>query len=207
MGKTTRVHPTYTGMGKHPHARGEDSAASSTPFRQWETPPRTWGRHDVCDDLRFALRNTPTHVGKTQNRRYSVSQIQKHPHARGEDKADRDQARHAPETPPRTWGRRSGVFSTSALMGNTPTHVGKTSGGKQWEMAIQKHPHARGEDPSRRPTDERGLETPPRTWGRQLENVYFTLFSRNTPTHVGKTSLQVDSRSHHGKHPHARGED
>ena len=73
------------------------------------------------------------------------------------------------------------------MFGNTPTHVGKTVWASVDNHAIQKHPHARGEDdravtPARKPG-----ETPPRTWGRQANEFSAAAMARNTPTHVGKT--------------------
>ena len=50
-------------------------------------------------------------------------------------------------------------------------------------------------------------ETPPRTWGRQSEKNSRGKEKRNTPTHVGKTSLPADDFRRPEKHPHARGED
>ena len=50
---------------KHPHARGEDFAVVRVCQPTEETPPRTWGRHPAVTDAGDALRNTPTHVGKT----------------------------------------------------------------------------------------------------------------------------------------------
>ena len=31
----------------------------------WETPPRAWGRQIIPEEDVYALRNTPTSVGKT----------------------------------------------------------------------------------------------------------------------------------------------
>ena len=52
---------------------------------------------------------------------------------------------------------------------------------------MRKHPHARGEDPRECHQSSRR--------------------SRNTPTHVGKTSAASTSARKDWKHPHARGED
>ena len=72
---------------------------------------------------------------------------------------------------------------------NTPTHVGKTRSTSPAPRAGEKHPHARGEDLSKTRSRARKPETPPRTWGRHLPYSWAASFSRNTPTHVGKTLI------------------
>ena len=65
VGKTGGFVNEYPLEGKHPHARGEDQAATGAGKTIMETPPRTWGRPRLF--LRESERrgNTPTHVGKT----------------------------------------------------------------------------------------------------------------------------------------------
>ena len=70
---------------------------------------------------------------------------------------------------------------------NTPTHVGKTCAREVQNSIREKHPHARGEDDAPVFADLIQVETPPRTWGRQLEKLQTSYQTRNTPTHVGKT--------------------
>ena len=50
-------------------------------------------------------------------------------------------------------------------------------------------------------------ETPPRTWGRQVDTADDITAFRNTPTHVGKTIAGRPAACLPRKHPHARGED
>ena len=47
----------------------------------------------------------------------------------------------------------------------------------------------------------------PRMWGRQSAFTGNIVCTRNTPTHVGKTSPRSSEEQGRGKHPHARGED
>ena len=54
--------------GKHPHGRGEDSAAGVRLQLVEETPPRAWGRPGNLRPNSFSQRNTPTGVGKTCGR-------------------------------------------------------------------------------------------------------------------------------------------
>ena len=131
----------------------------------------------------------------------------KHPHARGEDSLLSCSASPSFETPPRTWGRPKSFLMFKSPVGNTPTHVGKTTGTCFEQDNREKHPHARGEDLGnfRRPKPKK--ETPPRTWGRlSLKNTKKGN-NRNTPTHVGKTRFYPVRPLRRLKHPHARGED
>ena len=172
---------------KHPHARGEDENLIGFDRERGETPPRTWGRPA-----------SPVVTG-VPNR--------KHPHARGEDLPKMAAAMREKETPPRTWGRRCFRKPEYLGDGHTPTHVGKTDGLYLACDDCEKHPHARGEDRIPRPEAVYNMETPPRTWGRLLQPRSAGLDTRNTPTHVGKTTGQQVSGMGEKKHPHARGED
>ena len=71
----------------------------------------------------------------------------------------------------------------------------------------EKHPHARGEDLWKKRKGNSKMETPPRTWGRPLENEKTGQKAGNTPTHVGKTPRDGRQGTAREKHPHARGED
>ena len=192
---------------KHPHARGEDQAATGAGKTIMETPPRTWGRRPRHEQLPCLLRNTPTHVGKTDAQPAGRLKAGKHPHARGEDVRRPEKMKSEPETPPRTWGRRSGRSGSTTRKGNTPTHVGKTLEIFSPCHSARKHPHARGEDVRAISIAGVKIETPPRTWGRRIECSGPDGEPRNTPTHVGKTDLTRSYLDTLRKHPHARGED
>ncbi len=129
------------------------------------------------------------------------------PHARGEDTEAPHSVRIMIETPPRMWGRPDFFGHLLLCDGNTPTHVGKTRRNVSGKFPAWKHPHARGEDPTRLRVREAGSETPPRTWGRQIPSSWMRIGARNTPTHVGKTDHRSHRVSAMRKHPHARGED
>ena len=207
MGKTKRQGGKRPRGKKHPHARGEDPHSGVPRIADWETPPRTWGRPVPGGAETLPVGNTPTHVGKTKKSPGFFRGPRKHPHARGEDRGRSNPALLLPETPPRTWGRRELAPSPVACLGNTPTHVGKTSVRELAGLIFRKHPHARGEDhdPQRHVLFQ--IETPPRTWGRRFCPLPCPPRSRNTPTHVGKTPEGEDKIGIAWKHPHARGED
>ena len=149
VGKTVSPEAGRTGKRKHPHARGEDSKKVAESRKKLETPPRTWGRLNDAAGPYAGQGNTPTHVGKTDPTSAPSRRTRKHPHARGEDRPRAILLVRSRETPPRTWGRLSVLALEVCRLGNTPTHVGKTSLTCTYPTSAQKHPHARGEDPRR----------------------------------------------------------
>ena len=85
--------------------------------------------------------------------------------------------------------------------------MGKTRGALKSDIRPEKHPHARGEDREAGMDVVKKAETPPRTWGRLIEEIDYDVKTRNTPTHVGKTNSLFFFLYRFQKHPHARGED
>ena len=146
VGKTPLIRLSRTPIGKHPHARGEDSPSLPAARQKKETPPRTWGRPASAATHGDTSGNTPTHVGKTAWENAEMPPCWKHPHARGEDVCYIRLPVRLFETPPRTWGRPEGAAAGVAALGNTPTHVGKTVCNGASVGTSEKHPHARGED-------------------------------------------------------------
>ena len=166
-----------------------------------------WGRLAADYISLVAVRNTPTHVGKTPPQATRSRPGRKHPHACGEDDAKAFFDRKIKETPPRMWGRQTVKMAAGMSLRNTPTHVGKTRHKIRAGIICKKHPHACGEDGSQFALRAFLLETPPRMWGRlNLQSTCEHHF-RNTPTHVGKTSHQAAPQCCAQKHPHACGED
>jgi len=187
VGKTLTMSFLSQRNRKHPHARGENSPCQTLAVPSAETPPRTWGKRICVINREWPHRNTPTHVGKTHSTCAAQIHLEKHPHARGENREVVIQATLIMETPPRTWGKPLPGFLWLSVSRNTPTHVGKTmvriiNGEKQ-----SKHPHARGENTCFQSQAILSQETPPRTWGKLPERRGNRRVWRNTPTHVGKT--------------------
>jgi len=85
VGKTTANWAAMDEVEKHPHVCGEDLYKRQLPRLTRETPPRVWGRHPSAGLGRSDKRNTPTCVGKTQDKPLRNAAIQKHPHVCGED--------------------------------------------------------------------------------------------------------------------------
>ena len=90
---------------------------------------------------------------------------------------------------------------------NTSTDVEKTSPPTKRPHSSQKHLHGRGEDPTKRSVGLSCLETPPRTWRRQVQEVAGMSSARNTSTDVEKTTLLTRDPATDRKHLHGRGED
>ena len=153
------------------------------------------------------MRNTPTGVGKTTSAKAISLAYRKHPHGRGEDLPLESIKTLEQETPPRAWGRRYAYMLDHAPHRNTPTGVGKTLSMERESWWPRKHPHGRGEDCLTNHQQSCSPETPPRAWGRRIDNPYRPQECRNTPTGVGKTYQIGACQISAGKHPHGRGED
>ncbi len=111
------------------------------------------------------------------------------------------------ETPPPAWGRQNIIVTNMNKTGNTPTCVGKTKSVRCRYDVNWKHPHLRGEDEQVTLSQILALETPPPAWGRQMSPFVAIVDLGNTPTCVGKTTVQISGREFLWKHPHLRGED
>ena len=127
-------------------------------------------------------------MGKTPAGRKAAARPEKHPHVRGEDSYRFYPDRGGLETPPRAWGRPTVRPMPQNMKRNTPTCVGKTRYRIEARYTSEKHPHVRGEDPSKKGQGGGLTETPPRAWGRRLPQPAGGACPRNTPTCVGKTS-------------------
>ena len=88
VGKTVTTAALPTTSEKHPHGRGEDCEQSHVLSYLKETPPRAWGRHHKTLQKFLYHRNTPTGVGKTASIVINIMPLEKHPHGRGEDRAN-----------------------------------------------------------------------------------------------------------------------
>ena len=174
VGKTWGYSTGATILWKHPHVCGEDEQISHKVDDLQETPPRVWGRQPMGIDLRKALRNTPTCVGKTAGCPFGLVLLQKHPHVCGEDLDYLESNDLIRETPPRVWGRLFVGQPFASNNGNTPTCVGKTGARRRLACRCRKHPHVCGEDRMDPGTAKNQRETPPRVWGRPPPRYFST---------------------------------
>ncbi len=126
VGKTNAWRAYPVRIGVHPHACGEDWAASAAAYAKNGSPPRVWGRPSADSANTGSAWFTPTRVGKTPARRATGARSTVHPHACGEDAALVSSSTRMAGSPPRVWGRLVGVDTDSTDQRFTPTRVGKT---------------------------------------------------------------------------------
>ena len=146
-------------------------------------------------------------MGKTGRASSPCPRRWKHPHVRGEDIHSGYRKIGSWETPPRTWGRRTGVPLNQKHSRNTPTYVGKTVASSDRSILVRKHPHVRGEDRNLLCRNRYFSETPPRTWGRVRARIWNPAPLRNTVSCLGQAPSCSPRQASSGKHPHVRGED
>src|ERR1700755_1975932 len=89
----------------------------------------------------------------------------------------------------------------------TPTRVGTIRPLAALTARKPVHPHARGDDSATIFLRSNSLGSPPRAWGRFVENVADGLQDRFTPTRVGTIPSWPTSPVTAPVHPHARGDD
>ncbi len=77
------------------------------------------------------------------------------------------------------------------LMGlrNTPTCVGTTNPAPDMGLAVEEHPHVRGDNAQIKSDAWSEAGTPPRAWGQLRTYSPDAPADRNTPTCVGTTFL------------------
>ncbi len=191
VGKTLPAILARNALAVHPHACGEDYGPARKKAGGAGSPPRVWGRLELCSRQAGKSRFTPTRVGKTWTHRNFSRTTPVHPHACGEDVQGTTLACSVYGSPPRVWGRlRLGQREGTELR-FTPTRVGKTSRSSRSSLAIAVHPHACGEDLLKMSALLAFFGSPPRVWGRRFPVDHLAQHHRFTPTRVGKTGVIV----------------
>src|SRR5438309_1951715 len=108
-----------------------------------------------------------------------------HPHARGDNIGVPDGGHRRAGSPPRAWGQYNLHRPFVVRMRFTPTRVG-TMLPPQGQVALASvHPHARGDNNSKRPKSASPNGSPPRAWGQCPAQPGSPLQIRFTPTRVG----------------------
>ena len=166
-GRRVRILPAAPHKRNTPAYAGKTASTSAVPAAPMETPPLTRGRRSIFVEMQGEAGNTPAYAGKTSPRTSGKRRTRKHPRLRGEDISIRRLAFRALETPPLTRGRHKHSRRLGFRLRNTPAYAGKTGGSGGGSGGGGKHPRLRGEDPLRRCSDERKVETPPLTRGRR----------------------------------------
>src|SRR6185503_18050340 len=87
-----------------------------------------------------------------------------------------------------------------------PTRVGRTAFGLVGNALISDHPHASGENKTRRGRNPREFGPSPREWGEPKSDFMTRFKTRTIPTRVGRTSTPTARARVKSDHPHASGE-
>ena len=104
----------------------------------------------------------------------------------GEDITSEKNKANLMETPPRVWGRRPLDRVKNLFNRNTPTCVGKTRSPGVRLRVWRNTPTCVGKTKANL-METPPRETPPRVWGRLINNGESGVIQGNTPTCVGKT--------------------
>ena len=206
VGKTGREAFTLSEKAVHPHMRGENGAGGKYRVIGVGSPPHAWGKRAGRRSGRISGRFTPTCVGKTTPRARRSSSATVHPHMRGENFYEASSTTLLFGSPPHAWGKLAKPSGYACPFRFTPTCVGKTPRppGLPGNPAV--HPHMRGENVSKGHVALLDGGSPPHAWGKLMSARTELIFTRFTPTCVGKTnSVKHGATGVFGSPPHAWG--
>ncbi len=207
VGSTRGTSRATSRSSVHPHVRGEyvvivapSPSQSGSPPRAWGvlhlgaddrrgggSPPRAWGVQKPAVLIGPRSRFTPTCVGSTYGRGFSITWEAVHPHVRGEYRRVNDRDRMVFGSPPRAWGVLHRPVGAAQVPRFTPTCVGSTSTTTPCPTARPVHPHVRGEYRHHVASLSASSGSPPRAWGVLRRRSWVGLLHRFTPTCVGST--------------------
>jgi len=108
----------------HPHARGDNCISAAPAHGGSGSPPRPWGQFHLADRPGGIHRFTPTPVGTIAEAGVKVNLVAVHPHARGDNQAERAGNREPDGSPPRPWGQSAAAPHVADARRFTPTPVG-----------------------------------------------------------------------------------
>ena len=226
VGRTSAASTSTQRASVHPHACGENSATWIWRVISFGPPPRVWGERRQRRILAFAIRSTPTRVGRTLTRSDCITLAPVHPHACGENEAPAPSQVCGIRSTPTRVGRTSSphgprlrLRSTPTRVGrtllqrvipegirSTPTRVGRTPASPSPSVQTAVHPHACGENARAGEQGSSDHGPPPRVWGERPRAWYCPVIARSTPTRVGRTSVLLPTPPGTPVHPHACGE-
>ena len=109
-------------------------------------------------------------------------------------------------SPPRVWGKEKDEFKDFIGVGITPTCVGKRDIETDIEHTRTDHPHVCGEKAFIIRCAYFFIGSPPRVWGKVLQDPQFWYDPGITPTCVGKRLQWIVNAATGGDHPHVCGE-
>ena len=170
------------------------------------SPPRMRGKPKRPHRSRRYPRITPAHAGKTTHATPPKPRRTDHPRACGENPRLIGLQRADDGSPPRMRGKQRKGALQDASRRITPAHAGKTAQRRSTRCFTTDHPRACGENrPDGRPCGAHG-GSPPRMRGKPLCAPRFTVPTRITPAHAGKTQSGLMASTRAADHPRACGE-
>ena len=159
-------------------------------------------RRDTVHRHRF----TPTCVGTATTPRCLPPPSRVHPHVRGDGTLTSNLLTWKTGSPPRAWGRHiQGVFG-EFIRGFTPTCVGTGWCYCREVVGSSVHPHVRGDGSAYLLVGRPVIGSPPRAWGRPVDNSRVGGAIRFTPTCVGTAKTWCVRTVRRWVHPHVRGD-
>ncbi len=167
--------------------RGDEGSRSSSPCKDFGSPPRAWGRALQLEIHLGSHRFTPTCVGTRQVASIVYAAM------RG--------------SPPRAWGRGLGLRLGRCARRFTPTCVGTRNPLTVLLVIMSVHPHVRGDEAMRFAAKTALPGSPPRAWGRGVEPHGHLSLARFTPTCVGTRRSGGAALYPQAVHPHVRGDE
>ncbi len=178
--------PVHQGSAAvHPHACGEHCRCALRGFNVVGSSPRLWGTCKGRARWTPPLRFIPTPVGNIPADESLFSNGAVHPHACGEHKTRCGCGILAGGSSPRLWGTCHPLKTEGPSLRFIPTPVGNISARPETGCWLPVHPHACGEHPRLRATNDWISGSSPRLWGTYLHLRPQMPLRRFIPTPVG----------------------
>ena len=168
--------------------------------------PRGWGEQQGRVQGGDDLRTIPTRVGRTAGQATRARGGADHPHAGGENDAQRRCAGLRSGPSPRGWGERLVDGRLGRVVRTIPTRVGRTPPRGDCAGGRTDHPHAGGENAVTLLSVFAPPGPSPRGWGEPICRKAHVQQLRTIPTRVGRTEVPHGPANRRTDHPHAGGE-
>ena len=183
------------------------SPAGERQSRGYEkSPPHARGRGFCLGELLGLRGITPACAGKSEADPVGHATFRNHPRMRGEECTAASIHTSSMESPPHARGRDPDAIAAAREMGITPACAGKSRLAPGRTTAGWNHPRMRGEEPHRRHTRTRPLESPPHARGRACARANDCGAQRNHPRVRGEEKVHTTTRvTDEESPPHARG--
>ena len=186
-GKTCRSWRRRVCSWDHPRGCGENRESLNYATRDIGSPPRMRGKLVTVCPARQNTRITPADAGKTRKEKPIVIADLDHPRGCGENRADRQTAKHWRGSPPRMRGKPSATAVTADELRITPADAGKTLVSIQALFPARDHPRGCGENSIMLCFIDSNVGSPPRMRGKRKKELPDDVNIRITPADAGKT--------------------